>query len=485
MIKTSASVIASVKSRQQGLTEQQEKELYDMMNYYAKNPLRFVKEQIHAKPTLQQEMVLKAIPKHDQIAVASGHGVGKTALESWIILWFLWTHPYAKIPVTAPTQHQLFDILWSELAMWLGKSSLQDWFRWSKTHLRHITAPEEWFAVAQTASSKNPESIQGYHANYLLVVADEASGVDDSIFEALEGAQTTDTKVFMFSNPTRLSGRFYEAFKGKDASMWKTFNFSSEESPLVKEKYLKMMEKKYGRDSDIYRIRVLGEFPEHEADTFIHISDVFKATMREGFTNGTASIGVDVGRGRDESVIVAVSGTKIIKIRRKRLKDLMQTVSMVMAMEQELLSEGYQISAVKIDDTGVGGGVTDRLRELKREGMFKSKIIPINFGAKSTSKSKIKYYANLSAEMWGHMNDLIRETLALPNNDDLIAQLTSRKYTMTNNGILLESKENMRKRGLKSPDIADALALALWQSTSSAFEYKRISKTFLIPNLPF
>ena len=481
MIKTSASVIASVKQRQKGLTEPQERELYEMMNYYAKSPLKFVKEQIGAKPTKQQEMVLRAIPHHDLLAIASGHGVGKTTLEAWTIMWFLWTHPYSKIPVTAPTQHQLFDILWSELAMWLNKSNLQDWFRWSKTHLRHVTAPEEWFAVAQTASSKSPESIQGYHAQYLLVIADEASGVDDSIFEALEGAQTTTTKVFMFSNPTRLSGRFYEAFKGKDADMWKTFNFSSEESPLVKEKYLKMMEKKYGRDSDIYRIRVLGEFPEHEADTFIHISDVFKATMREGFTSDTVSVGVDVGRGRDESVIVVVSGSKVIKIKRKRLKDLMQTVSMVAAMEQELLSEGYQINGIKIDDTGVGGGVTDRLRELKRSGMIKSKIIPINFGTKATSK----YYTNISAEMWGNMNDLIRETLALPNNDDLIAQLTSRKYSMTNHGIALEPKENMKKRGLKSPDIADALALALWQSKGNNFTYKTIAKTFMIPDLPF
>lgn len=481
-LKTSASVVAAIKYRQRGLTGQQEKELYEIMNYYQLHPLEFVKQQIKANPTKQQEEVLRAIPKTDSIAVSAGHGIGKTALQSWIILWFLWTHPYSKVPVTAPTQHQLFDVLWSELSMWLDKSNLRDWFRWSKTHLRHVVAPEEWFAVAQTASAKNPESIQGYHSKNLLILADEASGIDDAIFDALEGAQTTDTKMFMFSNPTRLTGRFHEAFFGKDAAMWKTFKFSSIDSPLVSKKYVERMEKRYGHDSDIFRVRVLGKFPQHNEDTFIHITDVFNATMREGTSNKTVSIGVDVGRGRDESVIVAVSGTKIIKVVRKHEKDLMKFVGMITAVEQNLLSQGYEITAFKIDDTGVGGGVTDRLNELRRNGMFKSKVVPINFASNATDK----YHARIGDQMWENMNDLIKISLSLPEDDELISQLSQRKYQMLSNGkIMLEPKQSMRRRGLKSPDIADALALALWNNSVMNFEYKAIPKKLFTVNVGF
>ena len=461
-----------------GINRAQFDELMEMMAYYAQRPLQFVKQQINAKPTKQQEEVLRALPKFPNIAVASGHGVGKTTLESWIIIWFLWTHPYAKVPVTAPTQHQLFDVLWSELSMWLSKSNVDPWFHYSQTHLRHVLAPEEWFAVAQTASAKRPESIQGYHSKYILIVADEASGIDDAIFEALEGAQTTDSRMVMFSNPTRLNGTFYDAFN-RSSEFWKTFKFSSEDSPLVSDNYVKKMEKRYGRDSDIFRVRVLGEFPLASSDTFINISDVFEAMMREGMATNTVSLGVDVGRGHDESVVVGVSGTKVVLLRRKRLKDLMKSVGMVIESINDLKEKGFIVESIKVDDTGLGGGVTDRLKELRRGNVFKAKVIPINFSTKASDK----YHERLIDQMWDNMNYQIKNSLALPNNDELASQLSNRRFKVLSNGkITLESKAEMKSRGLRSPDIADALALALWDKGHGSYEYKSIKKTIFVPN---
>ena len=160
------------------------------MRRYIDDPVQFVVGVLDAAPDKWQEEALRGLAKNARVAIRSGHGVGKTALESWACLWFLFTRPYPKIPCTAPTQQQLFDILWPEISKWMKRSPLLDGlFEWQKTKVTMRGMPERWFATARTASK--PENMAGFHEEHLLFICDEASGIDDRIYETIEGALTT------------------------------------------------------------------------------------------------------------------------------------------------------------------------------------------------------------------------------------------------------------------------------------------------------
>ncbi|MDE6837296.1 MAG: terminase, partial [Acutalibacter sp.] len=158
--------------------------------YYAEHPVEFVEDIIGATPDQDQARILRSVAANPMTTVRSGHGVGKSAVEAWTIIWFLATRPFPKIPCTAPTQHQLFDILWAEVSKWMRSNpALANELVWTKEKVYMKGYPEEWFAVARTASK--PDALQGFHAEDLLFIIDEASGVADSIFEPVLGALST------------------------------------------------------------------------------------------------------------------------------------------------------------------------------------------------------------------------------------------------------------------------------------------------------
>lgn len=177
-------------------------------------PLRFVKEAIRVKPTKQQEKALLQVEQGSHISIRSGHGVGKTALLAWLILWFMCTRFDARIPCTASTHSQLRDILWPEVAKWLRKLPLQyqQSIEWQTERIIWKERKETWFAVSRTARKEAPEALQGFHGDNLMFIVDEAPGVPDEIFEVAESALTKEN-VFsvMTGNPTRLSGEFYRS----------------------------------------------------------------------------------------------------------------------------------------------------------------------------------------------------------------------------------------------------------------------------------
>ena len=179
--------------------------------YYADHPVEFVEDIIKATPDEQQAKILQSVAKNQLTSVRSGHGVGKSTVEAWVVIWFMVTRPFPKIPCTAPTQHQLFDILWAEVSKWLrNNKALSEELVWTKEKVYMKGYPEEWFAVARTASK--PDALQGFHAEDVLYIIDEASGVDDSIFEPILGALSTPgARLLMCGNPTQLSGFFYES----------------------------------------------------------------------------------------------------------------------------------------------------------------------------------------------------------------------------------------------------------------------------------
>ncbi len=276
---------------------------------YRDDPEVFVREALGVTPTPQQMMALAAIKVPGaHVSIRSGHETGKSGLLAWLILWYLCTHSECKVPCTAPTSHQLNDVLWSELAKW--HSRLKEPFRSqieiNKDRACVKGAEKVEFAVPRTARKENPEALQGFHGVNLLFILDEASGIPDEIFQVAEGALSSrGSRVIMASNPTRTDGFFYDSHH-KNRRFWTTLHFSSLDSPLPSPDYGRTMGEKYGEGSNIYQVRVLGEFPTQEADQFIPLGLIEAAVARDGSNGaGPAVWGVDPAYlGGDETVLV-------------------------------------------------------------------------------------------------------------------------------------------------------------------------------------
>ncbi len=427
----------------------------------------FVKEIIAPKMiTKQQELVLRALGKHKRLAVKSGHGVGKSALSSWLTLWFMFTRPLCKVAMTAPSQHQLEDILWSELKKWTNKSDvLYELFEIRKTRMvvRDARYEELWFAVP--ISVRKPENLQGFHADDLLFIVDEASGVPANVFEPIEGALTSDGAfLVMFGNPTQVSGVFYDAFH-KHAKHYKTFTFSSEDSPLVSKEYIKTMREKFGYDSNVYRIRVLGEFPLGASDSVVPIEWVERAFLNDesDIIAGDTSFGVDTARyGDDETVIAVVNGNHVVEINRYKSFDTIEV-----ADEVERLAYVHHPTRIKIEMAANGSGVFDILKRKRLPG----RVVPFLPAAEPVNKT----YADSITEAWFNMRDYFKPNLierpgiVVEENIELLEQVSSRCYGILPNGrYKLEDKNihKKRNRGV-SPDIGDALSIALYDGKMS------------------
>lgn len=438
---------------------------------YRKNPVLFCEEVIKFKPDEWQSNVMMDLANNPRVSVRSGQGVGKTGLEAAIALWYLTCFPFPKVVATAPTRQQLHDVLWAEINKWQTKSLLlKKILKWTKTKIYMRNYEERWFATAKTATK--PENMQGFHEDYMLFIVDEASGVADPIMEAILGTLSGENnKLLMCGNPNRLSGVFYDSHN-RDREDYKTHKVSSLDSPRTSRENIEMLKRKYHADSDVYRVRVLGEFPKSEADTFVPLEFAELATGKTLNIEGdTLHLGVDVARfGDDETNIAPRIGTKVFKLKSYSKQDTMVTVGYVLKTAKDFIEKYSQIEKViiKVDDTGVGGGVTDRLKEVINEQRLPYRVVPVNNG----SSSDDDHYENKGTETWAIVRDLLEENftaniqgkepiIELPNDEKLISQLTTRKYKMTSKGkIMLEKKEDMKKRGLSSPDRADAVVLS-------------------------
>lgn len=274
--------------------------------YYADHPADFVEDLLHVTPDKNQRAILDSVAKNQMTSVRSGHGIGKSAVEAWTVIWFMSTRPFPKIPCTAPTQHQLFDILWAEISKWLrNNKALERELMWTKEKVYMKQYPEEWFAVARTASK--PDALQGFHADDILYIIDEASGVDDKVFEPVLGALSTPgARLLMCGNPTQLSGFFYDSHH-KNRGSYTTFHVDGRNSSRVSDDFVKTIIQMYGEDSDVFRVRVAGEFPRQENDVFIPLPLVEKSIMTE-WTEPTKpariDIGCDVARYGDDRTVI-------------------------------------------------------------------------------------------------------------------------------------------------------------------------------------
>lgn len=448
----------------------------ELLEIYVDDPVAFVEDILEVEPDDWQKAVLRDIAENPRVSVRSGQGVGKTAMESWVILWFLCCRPHPKIICTAPTKQQLYDVLWAEVAKWLNSSHIKDLLKWTKTKIYMRGYEDRWFATAKTAT--RPENMQGFHEDYMLFIADEASGIADDIMEAILGTLSgAENKLFMCGNPTKTSGVFFDSHN-KDRSIYKSHKVSSMDSPRTSKENIEMLKKKYGDGSDVYRVRVEGEFPRGEADAFIPLENAEAARIREPYKieiiedaedsvvkeiipdTAVVEISCDVARfGSDETVIATRRGWKVLPLQIHHQRDTMYVTGLILKEAKKYFEWCKKMEKripVRIDDTGVGGGVTDRLREVVAENDYPIDVIPINFASKGNAD-----YAGIVSLMYGHFRDNCLDYVQLPSDDDLIAQLSVRRYSITSDGrIQIESKKSMKDRGLKSPDRAEAVVMA-------------------------
>lgn len=381
--------------------------------------------------------------------------MGKTTLNAWLILWFLLTRNDCKVPVAANSQDQLRDTIWPEIAKWhrLLPDELQGMIEVQAERVVNSKNPEGCFAVARTARKENPEALQGFHAKHLLFLVDEASGVDDIIFEVGMGALSTEgAKVVLAGNPTRASGFFYDTHHSLRAR-WKTMRVNSEDVPRARG-HIEDIIAKYGKGSNAYRVRVLGEFPTADDEAVIPLDLVIAATTREVVKLDYYPVwGLDVARfGDDRTALAKRRANELLEpIKWWHGQDLMQTVGRLQH-EYETCHPDLKPKEILIDAIGLGAGVLDRGREIGLP------VRGVNVGEAAAIKEN---YARLRDELWFRGREWFEaRDCRIPKDDALIAELTGPLYTFTSAGkIVVESKDEMKKRGLRSPDLADAFLL--------------------------
>jgi hypothetical protein len=400
-----------------------------------------------------------------QIARASGHGIGKSALIAWIILWAISTFEDTKGVVTANTENQLKTKTWAEVSKWHRMFIARDLFKMTATALfaNDPLHEREWRIDMVPWSERNTEAFAGLHnqGKRILILKDEASAIPDLIWEVSEGALTDkDTQIIdvAFGNPTKNKGRFRECFPGgKFAHRWKTDTIDSRTVPITNKEQIQKWITDYGEDSDFVRVRVRGVFPRVDAESFISFEAANNATEREIMMQGGAVVlGVDVGRfGDDPSVIYPRCGRDAIT-RQIEVYYSLDTMTFAGKVAASFLRVGATICMV--DSGGVGGGVVDRLRQLQIP------VIEVDFGSKPDEflTDGVKY-ANKRAEIWGAMREWLKggsiPAMSTGENVTLIDELVGPTFALNKaEAIQLESKKEMRSRGIPSPNVADALA---------------------------
>ena len=383
--------------------------------------------------------------------------MGKTAREAWLILWFGMTREAAKIPATAPTAHQLNDLLWGEIAKW--RRALAERLPLLAEGIE-ITSDRVEFrpwrgtAFARTSRREQTETLQGFHAEHLMFVIDEASGIDDRVFEVAEGALSTPgALIVMAGNPTRASGYFHRAFT-RDRKRWWSRRVPCAESARVSPDYISGMKQGYGVDSNVFRVRVEGEFPAADDDGVIPVELAEAAVLRDVEPVQARPLwGVDVARFGDDATALAkrAGNTLTEPVKTWRNKDTMQVAGLVKA-EWDSARAAERPAEILVDAIGIGAGVADRLRELGLPARG------INVAETPAARER---FLRLRDELWF----MAREWLAardcrLPRDEALIGELTGPRYAVESSGRLrVEGKDEMKKRGLASPARADAFCL--------------------------
>lgn len=396
--------------------------------------------------------------------VKSGHGIGKSAITAWLVNWIMSTRPYAQGTVTASTGPQLETKTWAQIAKWTRKCITSHWFEVStgrgSMKMVHKDHPESWFCSAQTCREENSEAFAGQHAanSTSFYIFDESSAVPDKIDEVSEGGLSDGEPMkFKFGNPTRNNGHFHAEFNKHRGRGSVNMSIDSRDVQITNKALFQEWIDTWGLDSDFVRVRVLGKFPKAASTQLIGVDIIREAQGRDvpDQAHHPVIIGVDVARfGDDRSVIRIRRGRDASSFPKYVYRNL-DTMQLAARVIEAAEPYKQQTVAIFVDGGGVGGGVVDRLRQLGHN------VVEVVFAGKSSDPR----YANKRAEMYARMKDWLQAEGSIDDDPELETDLVNIEYRFDNQGrLLLERKEDMKKRGLDSPDDGDALAMTFAES---------------------
>lgn len=432
---------------------------WSQSNYY-NDPLSFARDvlrikELHEKP---QKEALRALATGRNVCMRTGHGVGKSFTLAVGSMWYFFTRPFCRVVYLGPSWGQLKNYLWAEIdKMWMR-------------------LPEEWSALATkseqqnyymndfrrqwaafTMSPENSDLIEGLHAGHILVIFEEAKAIKKEHFAAIQGAATSKyMQKFMGSTPGDPEGEFYEA-NTRLAHLWEIVHASEYDSPLVDPRTIEEKIKMWGKDSPLFIAKVMGNFAPGGTDRIFSITNLESCMDTFDAPSGPTWLGVDVARfGEDETAFCVVRGGQLIKYEKYGGKSLMHTVGRIMDYFKE-----YNLDGIVPDDRGLGGGVTDRLRELLPD---RCAILPINGSEPIIDK---QHYGNWQTELLFTIHDKIKAgEIKLGGYEEIRAQLSTIPYDYTSD------QRFIIKRGFHLPDGAAAFSYALYGSmteTHSSF----------------
>lgn len=402
-----------------------------------------------------------------QEACASGHGIGKSALFSMLTMWAMSTFEDTRGVITANTDTQLRTKTWPEVSKWHRLAINSHWFKLEATSMHSIAPGHEknWKVDIIPWSEHNTEAFQGLHneGKRLFIFFDEASGIADKIHEVTEGALTdegTEIIWLQFGNPTKTTGRFRECFN-RFKHRWTTRNIDSRTVEGTNKAYLERIVQDNGEDSDVARIRVRGMFPRASAMQLIETDVVAEAMKRVPIAGlrDPLIMTVDIARGGADEFSIGyrrgmdAKSLPSINIPGSEARDSMKMVAKVVDLATTD-DRTRRPDAIIVDETGVGGPIVDRLRQILGDG---AQVYGVNFASASPDPK----LANMRAFMWWKGRDWLRGGGCIEDDPQLEAQLTGPEYTHDKgNRVLLEPKDDLRDRLGVSPDRADRLMLS-------------------------
>jgi hypothetical protein len=440
-------------------------------------PVEFAREVLGLRLWSRQEEILRAAFEHSRVAVRSGHKIGKSTSAVALALWFASDpeqRPGARVVMTSSSARQVRTILWREL---------RRLYRPAKDKLggelhKVPDAGLVWDDGREILgfSTDEPEKMAGVSGAHVLFIVDEASGVPEEIFEAIEGNRAGGARLVLFSNPTRTSGTFFDAFNSK-RQFWRGIRVSSEEAAavtpsipgLATRAWVAEKAEEWGRESPIFQVRCGGNFPEQGECAVIALASVEAARerfeARDGAPSGALEVGLDVARFGDDETIAAFRRGTHVRLAAIASGDGPDTAGRVLeAVARE--RRGDEPARIKVDVIGVGASVYDALRRTAPKGV---EVVAVNVAERALDEER---YAKLRDQLWFALRDWIRDGGELPDDGKLEAELLAPEYTFDSRGrYVVESKDETKAKLKRSPDRADALALAAFNPPRT--EYTR------------
>lgn len=430
------------------------------MERIRRDPAGFMRSFLSFEPWEKQVDIAESVRDHRRTAVKSCHGAGKSALAARIVIWFLHAFHSSIVLTTAPTQNQVRNILWRNInAAYAGKARPL----LGRCLQTQIDIAPDWYALGFKSEDTAADRFQGFHAENALVVIDEAAGVDDRVYEALDAVMTSEAaRMLLIGNPTNPVGEFNAAFSSNRA-LYNTITITADDTPnikagrtvrpyLITQAWIDDAIEKHGVDSPYVQARVHAQFPAISDRNLIPLAWIEAANARviEEKT-GTYEAGLDVARmGDDQTALCIRCGpTPILETFWSGL-DTMETVGRV----RNVLSDFPPMHALKVDVIGIGAGVADRLREAGYP------VVEVNVARASSDPEK---WPNLRHELWWEFRELFRTGgIAGPIDDVTMGQIAAPRYRYDSRHThpIVESKDEMKKRGQRSPDRAEAMMLA-------------------------